>query len=202
LGGGAKLTHKRNASDKITLTFPMDLIHEYVSLYGDTINMKILNGFLIIVFVLLILSFQVYAQATREINRTKMQIEEFEKSFCENFAKGDAKAMTKGYTKDAIAFPPNAPTARGKDAIQKVFESFIAMGNIDLKLQTDEVGIIGNTAITHGTYRFSLTMKDGNEIHDDGKFLEVWEEQKDGTWLRKYDMWNSSLPPEGNNIHN
>ena len=164
--------------------------------------MKILKVFLIAVFVISVLSFRVFAQEELNVERAKVQIERFEKSFCENFSKGDVKAMTEGYTEDAIAFPPNAPTARGKDAIQKVFEGLIAMGNVDLKLQTDEVGIIGNTAITHGTYRFGLTMKDRNQIHDDGKFLEVWEEQKDGTWLRKYDMWNSSLPPEGNNIHN
>lgn len=161
--------------------------------------MKFLSGFLITVFTISMLSQSVFAQVEREINRTKMQIEDFEKSFCKDFAKGDAKAMVEGYTEDAIAFPPNAPTAHGKDAIQKVFESFIAMGNVDLNLQTDEVGIIGNTAITHGTYRFGLTMKDGTEVHDDGKFLEVWEEQKDGTWLRKYDMWNSSLPGQGTN---
>lgn len=166
---------------------------------GVPINMKISKGFLMTVFILSMLSLQAFAQEELDVERAKVQIEKFEKSFCDNFAKGDAKAMTEGYTEDAIAFPPNAPSARGKDAIQKVFEGFMALGHIELKLNTEEVGIIGNTAVTHGTYRLELTMKDGNVVHDDGKFLEVWEEQKDGSWQRKYDMWNSSLPQQGNN---
>ena len=156
--------------------------------------MKVLKGILLAAFAISLFSFQTIAQVKQDVSKIKEAIANADKNFSENFNKGDAKAMADGYTSDAIAFPPNAPQANGREAIQKVFEGFIALGKINVSLHSSKITVLGTTAISHGTYNFELTMKDGTVSKDNGKYLEVWKEQKNGSWLLEYDMWSSNLP--------
>jgi uncharacterized protein (TIGR02246 family) len=103
--------------------------------------------------------------------------------------KGDAAAMAALYTTDAEAFPPNADVARGRDAIQKLFQSFLDGGVAASKLTTREVGSAGDTAWETGTYEMSG--KDGKPV-DQGKYVVVWKRVQ-GQWLLHRDIWNSNL---------
>ena len=38
---------------------------------------------------------------------------------------------------------------------------------------------------------------DGKEMKDEGKYLEVWKKQGDGSWKCSADCWNSNLPLPG-----
>ena len=156
--------------------------------------MKNSTYFTLAVLVFSLFTISTFAQKKQNRETIMKNVEKVENSFADNFAKGNAKAMAEGYTIDAIAFPPNAPEAKGREAIQKVWAGIIAMGKVDFKLHTDGLRVFGTTAVSHGTYDLEVTMKDGKPIKDNGKFLEVWKEQKDGSWLREYDMWNSNLP--------
>ena len=112
----------------------------------------------------------------------------------ENFNNGDATAATEDYAVDAIVLPPNAPEVEGKDAIIKLWQSFIDLGKATVKLSTVNTDVFGNIAVNHQTYQFEATMEDGQVIKDNGKSIVVYKEQKDGSWLIIYDMWNSNFP--------
>ena len=156
--------------------------------------MKHLKYFLVGVSVISLFALQSCAQKTQDVENVKKQIEEKQTSFMENFNKGDAKASSEYYTMDAIVAPPNAPEVKGKDAVEKLWQSFIDLGKASVKLSTVNTVVSGKLAVVYQTYQFEATMKDGQAIKDNGKSIVVYEEQEDGSWLIIYDTWNSNLP--------
>ncbi len=159
-----------------------------------------LKYFFIAVFVTSLFSMQSFAQMKEDAANVKKQMEKWNASFDDAFSKGDAKGMTKGYATDAIIFPPNAPAAKGSDAIQKVWQGYIDMGKGIVKLDIVKMEVFGNIAVSYHTYKLEIKMKGGNVLKDNGKSLVVHKEQKDGSWLIIYDAWNSNLPlPVSNN---
>lgn len=61
-----------------------------------------------------------------------------------------------------------------------------------LALVADTVVGAGDLAYVSGRYHLTLTRK-GAPV-DSGKFLDIRERQKDGSWLYVADMFNSSVP--------
>ena len=156
--------------------------------------MKNIKYFFIGVIVVSLFLIQSCTQKTQDVENVKKQIEEKQTSFMENFNNGDATAATEDYAVDAIVSPPNAPEVRGKEAIEKLWQSFIDLGKATVKLSTVNTDVFGNIAVNHQTYQFEATMEDGQVIKDNGKSIVVYKEQKDGSWLIIYDMWNSNFP--------
>ena len=50
----------------------------------------------------------------------------------------------------------------------------------------------GAYAFETGLYNVQMTVE-GKEMNDNGKYIVVWEKQKNGNWLCKKDIWNTSL---------
>ena len=156
--------------------------------------MKNIKYFFIGIFVVSLFSMQIFAQKKQDVEKVKKQIQEEQTSFMESFNNGDAKAATKYYTMNAIVSPPNAPEAKGKEAIEKLWQSFISMGKATVKLNTVNTVVSGKLAVVYQAYQFEATMGDGQATKDNGKSVVVYEEQKDGSWLITNDIWNSNLP--------
>jgi ketosteroid isomerase-like protein len=57
-----------------------------------------------------------------------------------------------------------------------------------------EVARSGDLAYTQGTYRMAFPDPHGKPTTDQGKTLEIWRKQADGTWKCVADMWSSDLP--------
>ncbi len=105
-------------------------------------------------------------------------------------AKGDAAQLAGCYTADGQVFPPGSDAARGRDAIQKVWQGVVDAGIKDVALTTVEVDGHGDMAHEIGTY--TLTTKDG-KVADRGKYIVIWKKDK-GQWRLHRDIWNSSVP--------
>ncbi len=112
--------------------------------------------------------------------------------FMEAFNKGDSAAAAAMYTEDAIAMPPGAAMARGRQAIQdgmaSDFKTYAATG---LKLTTSDVTLAGDLAVEVGTYSIQL-----GDSTQEGKYLVVWKSQADGSWKLYRDIWNPDHSPE------
>src|SRR5215831_9521435 len=65
-------------------------------------------------------------------------------------AKGDASAIAKLYAVDAMILPPNAPPAKGREAIEKEFAGMLGAGFKKIVLTTEEVFPQGNFATEVG----------------------------------------------------
>lgn len=104
-------------------------------------------------------------------------------------AAGNTTALAKMYAKGAKLMPPNAGILKGKD-ITGYWQGALEMGIKGVKLKTQEVEVIGGTAIEVGTY--VLSGVDGATM-DEGKYLVVWK--KDGkAWKLYRDIFNTSVP--------
>jgi uncharacterized protein (TIGR02246 family) len=117
-------------------------------------------------------------------------IESGNRQFEQAIAKGDAAAIAGMYTTAAQVLPPNSEPVQGREAIQKVWEGFLATGIRDLKLATSEATVAGDTAYEVGSYE--LKTPDG-KLADRGKYVVVWKKEGGG-WKLHRDIWNSSQP--------
>lgn len=98
---------------------------------------------------------------------------------------------------DANLLPPDAPIARGKEAIRDVIAMLEAMPGFSItwRASAAEVGSGGDLGYTMGTYEITMDGPEGTPIRIDGKYLTVWQKQSDGAWMVTADMFNADGPP-------
>ena len=102
---------------------------------------------------------------------------------------GDIATVAGLYTDDAVLCAPNAPMARGRTAVQAMFEGMVqAMGVPKLQLDTVQVEERGDAAWEIGAY----TMTAGGQT-DKGKYLVVWK-REGSDWKLAADIWNTDSP--------
>ena len=101
------------------------------------------------------------------------------------YKRGDAAGVAAFYAEDAILMPPNQPILRGKKAIQEFFQGMIdQVGGTPTTPQMVEFGVEGNLAYQVATFT----------IPDQGKLLEIFRPQQDGSWKIHLCIWNSDKP--------
>ena len=103
------------------------------------------------------------------------------------------------YAEDASIFPPNAPTATGRNAIRNVWAQYFAMPGFLVTCHpvTVEAARSGDIGYTQGPYELGFQDAKGKTVKDRGKYLAVWKKQSDGAWRVVADIFNSDLPPSG-----
>ncbi|MGE0043104.1 MAG: DUF4440 domain-containing protein [Vicinamibacterales bacterium] len=93
---------------------------------------------------------------------------------------------------DSVLLPAQAPTVRGRDAIQAYYQDFLAQGALSLESQTTDVGGHGPLAYETGSYTLTRTAEDGASTRDRGKYVFVWRD-RNGQWTIDYTIWASDL---------
>lgn len=97
------------------------------------------------------------------------------------------------YAPDAIVMPPNHEELQGRSEIGIWFDTFPSF--TDLRFNIQHLEGAGDMAYAQGTYSMMLTLPGSNRAeHDQGKYLEVWRKQMDGTWQVAFDIFNSDRP--------
>lgn len=125
----------------------------------------------------------------------RTRIEETNAKFAAALGRGDTEIVTAFYTDDAVVLAPNAPIARGRQAIKALFDGLIGqLGIPQLNLQTQQVDEVGDTAYEVGAYTLRAQPPGGEPITDNGKYVVVWKRDSDGSWKLAVDMWNTDLP--------
>ena len=109
--------------------------------------------------------------------------------------KKDAEAVAAFMTEDGIQLPPNAPSAKGREATRKEWENIFALKDAEVKWEPMMVQVAdsGDLGYTSGTYALSFTDPKAGKITDKGKYLEVWK-NVDGKWKCHLDMYSSDNP--------
>jgi uncharacterized protein (TIGR02246 family) len=102
------------------------------------------------------------------------------------------------YLDDGIMLPPNMPMAIGKPAIR---EASAALGigapgsSVTWQPIKIEVARSGELAYAIGTFEGYFIDDAGNQAPTEGKYVEIWKKQPDGTWMVAADMFSPDSAP-------
>ena len=109
---------------------------------------------------------------------------------------GKADDWVAFYSEDAVLLPPNDKTASGKAAIRKPIADMLALPELAISWTPTvvEVAKSGELAYLYGTYQMSFKGPDGKTVTDNGKMVEIWKLQADGSWKCIVDTYSSDLP--------
>ena len=101
----------------------------------------------------------------------------------------DAAGITALYTDEAMVMPSNAPTAKGRTAVQGVWKGLIDQGAHDVKLTKVGGAMAADWGYEVGTYSAMF-----GTSQDKGKYMLSLKKGKDGKWLIHEDIFNSDMP--------
>lgn len=114
------------------------------------------------------------------------------RAFEEAVRKGDVERLAQLYTPDAMALPPGAPSVKGRDAIKELWSSAIReMALRDVRLQTLDLEIAGDTACEVGEARLTLEPPSSQPSTVTVKYVVAWKKAA-GRWLLHRDIWNTN----------
>ena len=133
---------------------------------------------------------------SQSVSDYKSRVQSMNKEMAKNMLAGNSEKNFSMYTEDAISLPANEPMADGLPAIKKSTEEMMKSGMkvIVFEPTTQKVIVNGNQITEIGTYKFSMTMPGMDKpIDDHGKYLTIWEKQKDGSLKIKVETWNSDV---------
>ena len=116
--------------------------------------------------------------------------------FMTAYAAGDAEAVGKLYTADAVSEPNNQPALKGRDAIVQSQKAMFEQVTLKADMVSDEVRTIGAVGLDRGHYTMSVTPRAGGETTTvEGRYLVVLVKDADGVWRVARDMDNAAAPP-------
>ncbi len=99
-------------------------------------------------------------------------------------------------TEDAVLLPPNGARVDGRDAVRALILSYTQAEEFSITWEAIrvEVSAAGDLAYSMGTYEYSLKDAQGNPVSDNGKSVDIWKKQADGSWKVAVVIWNSDQP--------
>jgi len=109
---------------------------------------------------------------------------------------GDAAALTNLYAPDAVLYPLDAVEARGREAIRKSFDSFLAGKKVvDFQLKVEKIEAHSGTAVGWGLWTLKIAPQAGGDpVVLEGRYMEV-AKRIGGKWLFVADHASLPLPP-------
>jgi uncharacterized protein (TIGR02246 family) len=109
---------------------------------------------------------------------------------------GDINRWVALWTEDGVQMPPDEPAVVGKERIRARNQRVADQFRFDIGITNEEVSTAGDWAFSRGTYRATLTPKQGGKpIPIDGKYMTILARQQDGSWKIHRDIFNSNGAP-------
>ncbi len=125
------------------------------------------------------------------------------KNSCENYLKAinakDAGAVAALMTEKTVFADVNLPVVFGKEAIQKLHQSFFDQVDAQATLPVLDVQVIGDLGVARGTWNQKITPKMAGVAPEtmSGSWTVVFKRQGDGAWKWDSLVANSDQPPTG-----
>jgi uncharacterized protein (TIGR02246 family) len=116
-------------------------------------------------------------------------IESANQTFMAAFKRADAAAIAACYTRDAQLLPANSDVVQGLEAIREFWQGALELGMTEVRLETRELDVYGDTAVEVGRYELHA----GGTVADRGKYIVVWK-NAEGGWKLHRDIWTTSQP--------
>ena len=119
----------------------------------------------------------------------RQAIEEINARFLDAYHRGDAAALSTGYTEDCAVLVPNQPTVLGRQGVETLFTEIIEELGGTVTLEIVEVAEAGDIA-----YQWAAYTLESGDMSDVGQIVEVFNRQADGSWKIHRSIFNSDKP--------
>jgi uncharacterized protein (TIGR02246 family) len=119
----------------------------------------------------------------------KKALEEEIAAWTKAYNQGDAAGCTAVYAEDAMMLPPNQPMVRGKQAIKEFNQRMLDQVGGTISNRIVEASVEGDLAYQVGTYAITDT-----KTPDQGKFVNIFRRQQEGSWKILVAIYNSDNP--------
>ncbi len=107
---------------------------------------------------------------------------------------GNAEALSRLYTLNAVSMGNGQKTVTGRAAILTAQQELLSQFKVKMDLVPDETWTMGATGFDRGRYVLTLTPKAGGEaMRSEGRYLVLLEKGPDG-WRISHDIDNSATP--------
>lgn len=117
-------------------------------------------------------------------------------AFMAAYEKGDADAIGRLYTEDAVSEPNFQPTLEGRAAIVDSLRKMFEQVTVNPTLTADETKTLGNVGLDRGRYTVTVTPKAGaSPTTTEGRYLVIFRKDADGQWRAWRDIDNGLMPP-------
>jgi ketosteroid isomerase-like protein len=119
------------------------------------------------------------------INRMRSEIQKAENS------PNDIEPLRRHSAVDIVLIPNNMPPVIGQVNALNLMKQFWAMFEVKTEYTSEEVKIVGDTAIDRGWAKETLKNKETNEITENRlNYLWISKKDKNGVWKQAFVMWN------------
>jgi ketosteroid isomerase-like protein len=142
----------------------------------------------------LIFLLSIGCQQQHDMEKITVQVNEINDLMTKSMLDNDSEAMLKLYTDDAISMPSYQPMMKGMEAFKENIKNQLPMEMKSFTITSTDILVSGNFVVDIGTYDLVMKMADG-EVPDKGKYLTLFEIQKDGSLLIKVETWNTDFNP-------
>jgi ketosteroid isomerase-like protein len=151
-----------------------------------------------ILVALALITMNTYSQSTDDV---KSKIEKMNKDMAQAIVEGNHEKSLSYYAPDAISLPSYSKMVEGIDAIKQSNMEMSKSGTKFVSFEFNTLKLIpaGNMYTEIGTYKVSMTMAGMDApMNDVGKYVTIWEKQKDGSLKIKVETWNTDNNPWSN----
>src|ERR1039457_2328261 len=156
--------------------------------------MKSIIWYCLIVFAFM--SVNVLAQ--NDLASLRSMFQQLENEWSKAYIAGDASTLAGMYTDDAYSMPDNTQMWKGRDMILEGNKKEMQSGAKYTSLTAKTMDVFGSGNIVYEVGTYSMTFIPANmteSVTDNGKYIDIWQLQADGSWKIKADIWNSNLAP-------
>jgi uncharacterized protein (TIGR02246 family) len=123
-------------------------------------------------------------------------VENVWKEYAASLNAGDIDRWMALWTEEGVQLPPDEPPVVGKEKIRARNGAVLQMFAFDIGITNQEVSTAGDWAYSRGSYRATLTPRQGGTaIPVDGKYMTILNRQPGGAWKIHRDIFNSNVAP-------
>lgn len=127
---------------------------------------------------------------TADLNYLRAVPEDWDRAFNAN----DAAKVAALYADETIYMPENAPTLRGRSAVQADFERYFAQFSARHETFVDEILTHQDWAIERGRFTTTFTPKPSGPQRKQSGRQVVCRRKVNGSWLIVWEIWNTDGP--------
>lgn len=150
------------------------------------------------VFILFALMFFVEISVAQNIDELRSKIDEMNNIIVKAMIESDIETMLEIYSDNVLSLPSYQPMLRGIDEVRLISQLQIESGwrTTYFNLVATDILPAGNFIIEIGNYEMIMSPPDSDEEWpDNGKYITVWEIQKDGSLKIRIETWNTDTNP-------